>query len=90
MVDGVHINLHDDVIFQFDDHKFPMMKGKPKIMILQVCQSFSDRRPLPSSKSEHQRNKGGLKDMVACYPTSPGSTVKRNINVGSHFILRTG
>lgn len=86
MVDEKDVNLYDQIIFKFDEHEFPCMKGKPKIFILQLCQDFPENKGFPIFANEHQRNKGGVDDMIICFPTTPGSAALRDIYLGSHFI----
>lgn len=85
LVDGVSVTLHDSIIHQFNEQKFSVMKGKPKIVILQTCQDYWGDRPI--SLAQSQSNPFYLRNMIICYPTCPGSLSLRDVYLGSHFIF---
>lgn len=85
-VDGVEVNLHEKIIYQFDEDEFETMTGKPKMFILQMCQTFSESNATASDNQTCQMGRG-VKNMIVCYPDIPDlRPCVRDIYLGSHFI----
>jgi hypothetical protein len=84
MVDGKLINLWTDLVYPFNNTNFQEFIGKPKIFIIQTCQSFTKSNHSFSLKAEN----GIIADVLVALPNTPGYTSKRNKNkLGSWFIF---
>jgi len=85
--DMQYINLWEQIVYQFDNLHCPVLLGKPKIFIIQACQTFKvpsrteeDAIPLP------QKTVPRVTDMLVCMSTTPGFKAHRDPYLGTWYI----
>jgi len=82
MADDVEINYWEKLIYQFDGARFGQGKDKPKIFIIQACNTFGTQtqtNPLPPLTTD-------LTDTLVSSCTLPGTYAWRDPYKGSFYI----
>lgn len=98
--DGEFVRINKHIVQEFYHEKFPCMKGKPKIIIIQACRNFedsdaffklSDNEEDSSTEAEgieenDQIKEGAISDTVIIHSQVPGLPSTRNDRVGSWLV----
>ena len=79
MDDMNQVDLYQDIVYPFSDHDD--FRYKPKIFIVQACQSFRDQ---PERREEE--GGGPIRDILIAHSTIPHKTANRTKSVGAFYI----
>ncbi len=86
-IDGVNVQLYNDLIHPFVEENFSDFKGKPKVFVVQTCQGHPNRDSIQSTRNVLTPPKRtGMKNIIVCQGACPGQYSYRNPKLGAYMI----